>query len=309
MQVLVLGGSGFIGCHVVRAFAGAGHDVRVYGRSTVPPHMREPGVEYLTGDLADTPALSPALAGVEAVCHLVSATIPATAERDPIADVQGNLVGTLGLLAEMQRRGIARLIYMSSGGMVYGPASVVPTPETHPLNPSSSYGIVKAAIEHFLFRQSRFGLVPVVLRTANAYGPSPTRPGILGFVNTVLHRLATDTPLELWGDGTVVRDFLHVRDLADLALRALSTDGPMTLNAGSGRGTSLREVIALAEQVTGRRLALVTRPAREVDMPVSVLDIGRARDLLGWSPRVSLAEGLAETWDWMQAEVSRERGS
>lgn len=309
MRVLVLGGSGFIGWHVVQALVGAGHQVRVYGRSTGQTRLRHDRAEYLAGDLADTAALSQALLGCDAVYHLISTTVPATAERDPVGDVQGNLIGTLGLLAAMRQQGIGRLVYMSSGGTVYGIPQQVPIRETHPLAPIGSYGIVKTAIEGFIAREIRHGLVPVVLRTANAYGPQQSTIGVLGFINTLLHCLSLGKPFELMGDGSVIRDFLHVRDLARLCLQALTAERPVTVNAGSGRGHSLREVIDLAAEITGQRPELVLRPARGIDAPVSVLDIRLAGETFGWSPRIGLREGLTDTWTWVQSQVSRETGS
>lgn len=305
MRVLVLGGSGFIGGHVVSALVRDGHQVRSFSRTTEGLHPKLSEVEYRTGTIDDIQALAEALYGVEAVFHLISSTVPATAERDPVADVEGNLIGTLGLLTEMERQGVGRLIYLSSGGAVYGPPLQVPIPETHPLTPLGSYGIVKVAIEGFLSRQSGRGMVPVILRAANAYGPQQPGTGVQGFIGALLHRLAKGEPIELLGDGSVVRDFLHARDLADLCVRALLASEPVTVNAGSGRGTSLAEVIALAERISGRKVDLIRKPARATDTPVSVLDITRARRIFGWTPQITLEEGIAETWDWVQHQVNR----
>lgn len=307
MRVLVLGGDGFIGWHVVQSLVNAGHEVTVFGRKGA--RQRNDRAQYVTGDLADPVALSKALTGCGAVYHLISTTVPATAELDPVADVQGNLVGTLGLLAEMRQQSIRRLVFMSSGGTVYGIPQAVPIPETHPLAPIGSYGIVKVAIEGYIAREIRHGLLPVVLRTANAYGPQHSKPGVLGFINTLLHCMHHGKPFQLMGDGRVVRDFLHVHDLADLCLRALAAREPVTVNAGSGQGHSLREVIALAEQVTGQAPDLVASPSRSIDAPVSVLDIRRAGEVFGWAPRIGLREGLANTWAWVRGQVRPETPS
>jgi UDP-glucose 4-epimerase len=127
-------------------------------------------------------------------------------------------------------------------------------------------------------------------------------------VSTFLHRLARDETVEIWGDGSVVRDYLHVRDLADLCVRAAEAEGSDTLNAGSGTGLSLLDMIGHLQRVTGRPIAPVFRPGRPVDVPMSVLDVGRARAQLGWVAQTGLREGLAETWAWTQAQ-SIARGS
>jgi UDP-glucose 4-epimerase len=303
MQVLVLGGNGFIGSHVVDALLAAGHAVRVLSRR--PEAFRPPlaGVTYLAGDLSDQVLLLQALDGVEAVFHLAGSTVPATAEADPVADVQSNLIGTLGLLQAMERAGVRRLVYLSSGGTVYGVPEVTPVPETHLLRPVGSYGIVKVAIEHYLAREVRSGLLPVVIRASNPYGPRQSGRGIQGFISAAMTALLRGTQVEIWGDGSVVRDYLHVQDLAALCLHGLSATGPVTVNGGSGRGLSLRAVLAALEQVTGQEIRPTYRPGRAVDVPVSVLDVTRAREVFGWQPRIALEDGLAQTWDWMRART------
>ncbi len=150
MKVLVIGGSGFIGSHVVDALLKAGHDVRVFGRH--PEHFRPalPNVDYRLGDFRDRMALAEALSGIEAVFHLVSTTFPGTANLDPKTDVRDNLISTLELIETMLSLHITRLLFVSSGGTVYGVPEQVPIPETHSLRPINSYGIVKVAIEQYL---------------------------------------------------------------------------------------------------------------------------------------------------------------
>jgi UDP-glucose 4-epimerase len=301
-RVLVLGGSGFIGSHVVDALLVAGHSVRVFDQS--PERFRAPqaGVDTFLGRFSDTAILIEALAGIETVVHLVSSTTPGTADLDPVADVTDNLLATLGLLALMERQGIRRIVYMSSGGTVYGVPDVLPVPESHPLRPISSYGIVKASIEHYLRLYARRSLVPVVIRAANPYRPRQGHAGVQGVIATAMRRVLQGDAVEVWGDGSVVRDYLHVKDLARLCVLAVSTDAACTVNAGSGTGTSLLDLIGLLGQVTGRAVIPRFMPGRAVDVPVSVLDVGQARRIFGWQVEIPLAEGLAETWASVRAE-------
>ncbi len=165
MKVLVIGGCGFIGSHLVDVLLENGHTVRVFDRQ--PERFREPlnGVEYQFGNFGDKMAIIEALSGVDAVAHLVSTTFPGTADLDPITDVQDNLVGTLALLDAMVDLGVLRLLFLSSGGTVYGPPEVVPIPETHPLRPINSYGIVKSSIEHYLaMHRRKYGLAATSMR-------------------------------------------------------------------------------------------------------------------------------------------------
>jgi UDP-glucose 4-epimerase len=302
VRVLVLGGCGFIGSHVVDLAVAAGHQVRVLARRPDPVRTPLADVDYRLVPFDDPAALTDALQGCDAVLHLISTSNPASAERDPVSDVAGNLTGTLRLLQAMRDTGVQRLVYVSSGGAVYGPPDTLPIPETHPLRPVGSYGIVKVAVEGYIATATRRGLVATVIRPANAFGPRQTGSSNPGFITAALQRLVRDEPLDLYGDGSVVRDFLAVSDLADLCLRGLQ-DGPgLTVNAGSGIGRSLIEVLASIDRVTGRPLRLRHLPARDIDVPVSVLDISRARDQLGWVPRKGFEEALAETWDWVRQQ-------
>jgi UDP-glucose 4-epimerase len=302
MRTLVLGGCGFIGSHIVDHLMAAGHSVRVFDR--YPEKYRPPvsGVEYSFGDFRDTMALIEALVDVEMVFHLVSATFPGTAELDPQADVRDNVLSTLGLLDAMAKFGVHRLLYLSSGGTVYGIPDVVPTPESHPLRPVNSYGIVKATIEHYiaLYQRSR-GLQPIIIRPSNPYGPRQGHVGVQGVVTTFLNRVARGEPIEVWGDGTVVRDYLYVEDLARLCVMAAQSGKTGVYNGGSGQGTALREIITHIERATGKDLNPVFKPARPVDVPRSILDMALTETTFDWRPETGLQEGIRRSWDWLKA--------
>jgi UDP-glucose 4-epimerase len=297
--MLVLGGCGFIGSHVVDCALAVGHQVRVLTRRPDPVRAPLPGVDYRLAAFDDLTALTDALQGCDAVLHLISTSYPASAERDPIGDVTGNLTGTLRLLDAMRATEVRRLVFISSGGVVYGAPDCLPVPETHPLRPIGSYGIVKVAIESYIAIAKRQGLVATVLRPANVFGPRQTHSVNRGFITTALQCLARDEPLDLYGDGSVVRDFLAVADLADLCLRGLQDGAGLTLNAGSGIGRSLMDVLETIKRVTGKQVRLNRLPARAIDAPVSVLDISLARNRLDWEPRIAFEDALAETWDWV----------
>lgn len=302
MHALVIGGTGFIGSHIVDRLVADGHRVRSLSRRAERFRDPVPGVDYQFGRLDDRMTVIEALTDIDTVFHLASTTFPGTAELDPVADVRDNLVATIDLMDAMLGLGIRRLVYMSSGGTVYGIPEIVPTPEDHPLRPRSSYGIVKCAIEQYLdlYRRTH-GLSPVVVRASNPFGPRQGHTGVQGVVATFLRRLRDDAPIEVWGDGSVVRDYFYVRDLADFTVRAAAsgTEGP--LNAGSGTGVSLNNLIAEMGRVAGREITPVYKAARAIDVPRSVLDIARARDVLGWAPETPLADGLAATWDWVRS--------
>jgi UDP-glucose 4-epimerase len=299
MMILAVGGSGFIGSYVVEQLLAAGHQVRAMSRGAPRYRQESPRLSLVTADVRDPHALRAALRGCDAVVHMASTTLPATGDINPKGDIADNLVATVDLLESMRDLGIRRLLYLSSGGAVYGVPEIVPIPETHPLRPINSYGIVKVAAESYieLFARSA-GLSPVILRPSNPYGPRQGRKGLQGLVNTLMSHAIGGEPVQIWGDGSVVRDYLHVRDLARLCGLAIGSPVEGVFNAGSGQGTSVREMIELVSAATGRRIDAQFGPARAVDVPVSILDNAAAGRSFGWRPEIDLAEGLSSTWQW-----------
>lgn len=303
-RCLVLGGAGFIGSHLVELLVQEGQAVRVFdlpGRGARWLAPLEKKIELVEGDFREPRQVAAALAGCEAVFHLIATTVPASSNRDPVFDVETNVVATLRLLEACVRNRVKQVIFSSSGGTVYGEATSQPIPETHPTAPRASYGITKLANEKYLalFHQLH-GLDYTVLRIANAYGPRLPVSGEQGVVGAFLAHLKRGEPIPLWGDGSGIRDYVYVGDVARAFRAALGQPSPFRVfNIGTGVGTSLKELIAWMERVTGRRATIKVRPARPVDVPVNVLDPTRARQHLGWRPATSLETGLARTWEWI----------
>jgi UDP-glucose 4-epimerase len=300
---LVLGGNGFIGTHLVDALLDKGLSVRVYDRS--PSRLRETpqGAEYVEGELGNYGLIREAVEGIEVVYHLISTTLPKTSNDDPIYDVRSNLIDTLQLLEACVEGGVRKVIFASSGGTVYGLPHTVPITEDHPTNPITSYGIVKLAIEKYmdLFRHLH-GLGYTVVRISNPYGPYQNPGGQQGAIAVFLHHLRTGQPITIWGDGRVVRDYIYVTDLVDaLVLAAEVESGRKVLNVGSGRGTSLNELISLINEVTGERPEVKYVAGRALDVPANVLDVARACEELGWRPKTALDYGIACTWHWIKS--------
>jgi UDP-glucose 4-epimerase len=302
MKILVVGGCGFIGSHVVDELLRRGHKLRIFDQSEEKFRLSLPGVEYRQGDFSDRAAIADAVSGMDAVFHLVSTTFPSTANRDPQRDVRENLIGTLQLVDVMLEAGVTRLLFLSSGGTVYGIPETTPIPETHPLRPINSYGITKTAIEHNLemFRRTK-GLSPIIVRASNPYGARQGHTGVQGVVATFFNRIANDESIEIWGDGSVVRDYINVRDLAEFCVLAGTSDRQGVYNAGSGTGTSLVDLLSAMETVTGRQVSRTYKPARATDVPVSVLDCTAAERDFGWKARRDLTSGLATTWEWVRS--------
>lgn len=300
MRALVIGGNGFIGSHLVDALLLSGQKVRVFDRGVELYRSLVVGVDYRLGDFSDTPALAEALEGVDVIYHLVSTTVPSTSNLDPISDIQGNLLGSVRLLQLMVQKGIARIVYLSSGGTVYGIPNVSPIPETHPVRPICSYGVVKVAIENYLFMyQSLHGIKPVVLRASNPYGERQGHFGVQGVIGTFLQGIRSGERIEIWGDGSVVRDFIYVADLADLCVKAGLSHSCGIFNAGSGIGYTIRDVLNVALRTADCTMEPIYKQGRTFDVPSVVLDISKTERELQWHPSTALADGIAKTWLWL----------
>jgi UDP-glucose 4-epimerase len=305
MKCLVLGGGGFLGSHLVDALLGAGHYVRVFERPNLS-HYRvfrpEESVEWLEGDFVNGESVRIAIEGCEVIFHLASTTLPRPSNDNPAYDVATNVGGTLNVLELARDAGVRRVIFSSSGGTVYGVPGQIPISESHPTDPICSYGITKLAIEKYLhlYRQLH-GLDYCVLRLANPYGERQRISTAQGAVAVFLHRALHQLPIEIWGDGSVVRDYFHVSDAVAAFLRALDYEGSRRIfNIGSGESLSLNQLLAEIELLLGRPVRRRYIAGRSFDVPANVLDISAARDELGWRPQISFADGMARTLAWMQ---------
>jgi UDP-glucose 4-epimerase len=305
MKIVIFGGGGFIGSTIADRLLQDGHALRIFERPRVPPYRTfgaAEAVEWMTGDFGSVHDLNSALDGVDAVLHLVSTTLPKSSNDDPIYDVQSNLVATLQLLNAMEARQVRRIVFISSGGTVYGNPQYLPIDEKHPTEPQVSYGITKLAIEKYLqLYQSQHGIKATILRVANPYGERQRIETAQGAVAVFTSRALRGLPIEIWGDGSVTRDYLYVSDVADAFARALAYNGPQTVfNISSGSGISLNDMIAMLERTLGREVVRDYRPGRPFDVPASVLCNALAARELGWTPQIALEQGIQKTVEWMR---------
>lgn len=300
-RFLVLGGNGFIGSHVVDQLLQQGSRVRVLDRSQGWMNGSQLGLDYRQSDFGDMSALAESLCDIDCVLHLVSTTVPATANLDPVADIEGNLVGTVKLLAQMREVGIKRLVYLSSGGTVYGNPGICPVPEGHCRQPLGSYGIVKSTVESYLeMYQLLHGFEVLTLRVSNPYGPRQGHLGVQGVVPTFFRRVLEGEELRVYGDGNAMRDYLYIDDLTRFIVTAVRRGLTGTFNVGSGEGTTLLELIELIGEITAQNPRVEFLPARGFDVQSIVLDISKARDALAWQPEIALLDGLTRYWHWLQ---------
>ncbi len=310
MKIAIFGGGGFIGSTIADRLLKDGHALRIFERPRVEPYRQfsdEEEVEWLTGDLMSVHDVSVAIDGVDVVLHLVSTTLPKSSNDDMVYDVESNLVATLQLLNAMVAKQVRKIVFISSGGTVYGNPAYLPIDENHPTEPGVSYGITKLAIEKYLLLfQHLHGIKANILRVANPFGERQRVETAQGAVTVFLSKAIRNQPLEIWGDGTVTRDYLYISDVAEAFARAVDYEGAKSVfNISSGVGTSLNELIGLLERVLGRKVVRHYLPGRPFDVPVSVLDNSLARQELGWEPKVKLEEGIVRTAAWMRKVLNK----
>lgn len=300
MNALVLGGNGFIGSHLVDSLLDEGHFVRVYSRSPEKYRAPLPKVDYQFGKIDDAFGIAEALTGIDIVFHLVSTTVPGTSNLDPATDIKDNLLSTIVVLEQMIKAKVWRIVFLSSGGTVYGNPKYTPINEEHPLNPICSYGVVKVAIENYLFMfQQLYGLQPIILRASNPFGTRQGHTGVQGLVSTFLNAIYNNTPLKVWGDGTVVRDYMYVTDLAKLCLIAGKSKVTGIYNVGYGTGLSVNQIIQRIISVLGKTPEIEYFHKRDFDVKEIVLDISKCKETFDWTPDVSIEAGISKCWEWI----------
>ncbi len=304
----MFGGGGFLGSAIVDRLLLDGHQLRIFERPRVAPYRSftpNESVEWVAGDFSSTHDLGEAVRSMDAVVHLVSTTLPKNSNDDPVYDVQSNVVSTLHMLNAMVVANVPRIVFISSGGTVYGNPLYLPVDELHPTDPVVSYGITKLTVEKYLHMYTRMhGLQAVSLRVANPYGERQRVETAQGAVGVFLHHALKGIPISIWGDGSITRDYLHVSDVAEAFARALHYKGNQRVfNVSSGVGTSLNDLLSLLETLLDRPIVRNYLPGRPFDVPASVLSNKLACTELQWLPAISMEAGLARTAAWMKQEI------
>ncbi len=308
-RVLVSGGAGFIGSHLVRAYQAAGDAVTVLDdlssgrRENLPP-----GVPLVQADVRSPEARSLAASGGFTILnhHAAQMDVRRSVE-DPVFDAQVNVLGLINLLEGARAGGVRRVVFASSGGTVYGDGAKAPTPETAEKLPASPYGTAKLTSEYYLATFAQlFRLEAVALRYSNVYGPRQNPHGEAGVVAIFGRRMLRGEPITIYGSGEQTRDLVYVEDVA--AANVLAAERPLApltsldaraYNVGTGVETTVNRLAELIAAATGRACEIGRAPARAGEILRSALDVGKAARELGWRPQVPLPEGLARTVRWI----------
>ena len=306
MKCLILGGGGFMGSHLSEALLAGGYAVRIFDRPNLnrfKSFQRDEAVEWIEGDFINREHVDNAVSGCEIIYHLVSTTLPRSSNENPAYDVETNVIGTLHLLEATRKHKIKKVIFVSSGGTVYGIPREIPIKESHPTEPICSYGISKLSIEKYLnLFHLLHGIEYCVLRLSNPYGERQRVSAAQGAIAVFLNKALRNEAIEIWGDGSVTRDYFHVSDAVSALVKALSYEGDNRIfNIGSGVGRSLNEILDAIDLLLGTPVKRIYSPSRAFDVPVNILDISKAEDILNWKPQIPFSEGLSRTARWLKS--------
>jgi UDP-glucose 4-epimerase len=310
MKVVVTGGAGFIGSHVVDAYVAAGHQVIVIDnlcsgkRENLNPQAR-----FVEQDILD-PATADLIRAErpDVLNHHAAQIDVRRSVADPAFDARTNVLGTLGLLEAARQAGVKKVLFVSSGGAVYGEQETFPAPETHQTWPVSPYGVSKRSGELYChFFQAEYGLPFVAFRYSNVYGPRQDPHGEAGVVAIFSGKMLRGEPVTVNGDGTQTRDYVFVGDVARMSLRALERDATGPVNIGTGVETDVNVLAGTLREVAGSRSDIQHGPAKGGEQRRSVVDIRRARAVFGWQPEVPLRDGLARTVEFFRARMDGSR--
>ncbi|MDW7684977.1 MAG: NAD-dependent epimerase/dehydratase family protein [Bacillota bacterium] len=305
MKYLVIGGAGFIGHNLVLKLLNRGHSVRVFDRK-IHSESYLPACDYVVGNFSKIENHQTIFHNIDIVYHLISTTLPKSSNENPVFDVQTNVVSSINLLKMCCHANVKKIIFTSSGGTVYGIPKTIPITEEHPLNPICSYGITKLAIEKYLsLFHHLYGLDYQVLRLSNPFGPFQDPFLQQGVIAVFLGKILRNQPIEIWGDGTICRDYIYIDDAAEaLYLSSLKSTKSKIINIGTGKGTTLTEVLAMMAKVLNKNMKINYKNVRNVDVPVNVLDIQRAFTELNWAPAITMEQGIRMTCDWLTKNLS-----
>lgn len=310
MNIALLGAAGFIGTNLTIALAkDKVNKITVIDRDRLHflnvDNIHFSNVKFIESELTMDTDFDGLIKNHDIVYHLVSTTVPSTSNQHISEELKANVVLSANLFEACVKSGVKKVIFLSSGGTVYGKDAVCPFPEETPTNPISSYGVQKITIEKLLYLYNyMYGLDYRIIRLSNPYGPYQRPNGILGAVTTFTYKALKGEEVIVYGDGSVVRDFIYIDDAIRGILAITNSESKHhTFNLGCGYGTSIKEVLCEIEKTLRIKINVVYKEGRTVDVPVNFLDISRYEKYYGKLNPIPLSEGIKRTAAFMKREL------
>lgn len=302
---IIYGGGGFIGSHLCEELLRNNYDVTIFDKINFSKDNLKnfkDKIKIIEGDFNNEYDLLSSLDGVDYVFHLVSSTLPASSNDNPVYDVESNLISTLRLLQDVEKRKIKKVVFVSSGGTVYGVPKTIPIPENHQRQPICSYGITKKTIEDYLYMFNYlYGIDYNVFRLSNPYGERQNPLYAQGVIPVFLKKILLNEEIVIWGDGSVRRDYIYIKDaILPLVKSLVHKSDNKIFNLGSGRGYSVNELLELMKIITKSEARVKYVEGRKLDVPVSVLDTSLLRKEMNFSPKVDIEEGIEITYNYLK---------
>lgn len=303
-RCIIYGGAGFIGSHIAEDLLSKNMRVTIFdklnaSKKNVAHILSE--IDFVEGDFNNDVDINRSVKNKDYVVHLVSSTLPADSNLNPYYDVESNLVSSLHLFDRCAHHGVKKVIFISSGGTVYGNPLKLPIKEDHPTDPLNSYGIIKLTIEKYLSLSKNLrGLDYKILRFANPFGERQNPMLNQGLIAHLLYKIKHKQTIEIWGDGKTIRDYFYIKDGAKAIYRAMRDNSEKNLyNISSGTGYSINQILDKFRRVLKLKFKVKYLPSRKFDVKANILDNRLAARQLKWIPETPFNEGLKNTWRYI----------
>jgi UDP-glucose 4-epimerase len=304
-KCIIYGGGGFIGSHLCDKLLDEGYSVTIFdklnfNKQNLTHNLSR--IKIIEGDFNNEIDIRNSLKNIDVVFHLVSSTLPANSNDNPVYDVETNLISSLHLFDECVINNIKKIIFISSGGTIYGIPEILPVKETHSLHPICSYGIIKKTIEDYLFMFNKiYGLEYNVFRLSNPYGERQNPFVSQGVIPVFLRKIIKNEKIEIWGDGEVTRDYIYIKDAVELIVKSIYINSSSKVfNLSSSIGYSLNQIISIMKNITRVNPEVIYKKGRNIDVPVNILDNSLAVETFNWRPVTDIKLGIESTYNYLK---------
>lgn len=311
MKILVTGGAGFIGSHLVDALIKKGHNVVVIDNlSTGKRKNLNQDATFYNTDISSRDEIFKILSKEkpEIIYHCAAQIDVRKSVEDPVFDAHVNILGSLNIFESVKKSGIEKIIFSSTGGAIYGNTTVIPSHEELKPEPISPYGIAKLVVEKYLYYYYKIFHIPyIILRYANVYGPRQNNEGEAGVISIFCDKILNNQIPKIFGDGSQTRDFVYIDDVVSANLLALEANKVGIYNVGTGRETDVNQIAELLKKVSKTKKEFMHIAPKSGELPRSSLDSKKIQRELGWKPTIGIQQGIKKTWSYFKHEYEKQK--